>query len=116
MTVYISPEDKKLFEKNGFTTQKITEYVTYYREQGLSDDEIQSKINASLNFWKQSSQLTTTSSKQIKEIQTSKNENKINNIDIIVICLTTIFILLTIFAYIFQIYLTKLNKCVKMKI
>ena len=43
--INISKDDAKLFEQNGFTKEQIGATVNHYREMGLSDDEIQAKIN-----------------------------------------------------------------------
>ncbi len=37
MTINIELEDTKLFEKNGFSKEKVSETVNHYREQGFSD-------------------------------------------------------------------------------
>lgn len=47
--INISAEDTKLFEQNGFTKEKVGATVQHYREQGLSDEEIQSKLDARIN-------------------------------------------------------------------
>ena len=49
--IIVSEEDKKLFEQNGFTKDQVQATVEHYRAQGLSDNDIQNKINAQiLNF------------------------------------------------------------------
>lgn len=45
MTVNINPDDVKLFEENGFSKEQVGATVNHYREQGLSDDDIQIKMN-----------------------------------------------------------------------
>jgi len=52
MTIYINEEDKKLFEQNGFNQQSVGDTVNHYRSQGLSDDDIQAKINQRLEGWR----------------------------------------------------------------
>lgn len=52
MTIYINEEDKKLFEQNGFNQQSVGNTVNHYRSQGLSDDDIQAKINQRLEGWR----------------------------------------------------------------
>jgi hypothetical protein len=49
MTVNINSDDVKLFEENGFTKEQVGATVNHYREQGLSDDAIQAKMNDRLN-------------------------------------------------------------------
>ena len=50
--INISEDDAKLFEQNGYSKEHVGATVTHYRQQGLSDDEIQSKINARLSGWR----------------------------------------------------------------
>lgn len=52
MTIYINEEDKKLFEQNGFNQQSVGDTVNHYRSMGMSDDEIQGKINQRLEGWR----------------------------------------------------------------
>lgn len=52
MTIYINEEDKKLFEQNGYNQQSVGDTVNHYRSIGLSDDEIQGKINQRLEGWR----------------------------------------------------------------
>lgn len=47
--INISAEDAKLFQDNGFTKEQIGATIQHYRSQGLSDDDIQVKINDRLN-------------------------------------------------------------------
>ena len=47
--INISAEDAKLFQDNGFTKEQIGATINHYREQGLSDDDIQLKINDRLS-------------------------------------------------------------------
>ncbi|MBQ2396015.1 MAG: hypothetical protein II304_03075 [Bacteroidales bacterium] len=47
--INISAEDAKLFQDNGFTKDQIGTAINHYREQGLSDDDIQAKINNRLS-------------------------------------------------------------------
>lgn len=49
MTVTVSQEDAELFEQNGFTYDNVQETVQHYREVGMSDDEIQGKLNGRIN-------------------------------------------------------------------
>jgi len=50
--INISADDAKLFEQNGFTREQVGETVQHYREQGLSDDAIQEKMNNRINEFK----------------------------------------------------------------
>ena len=50
--INISEDDAKLFEQNGYSKEHVGATVTHYRQQGLSDDEIQNKINTRLSGWK----------------------------------------------------------------
>ena len=52
MTININPDDVKLFEENRFTKDQVGATVNHYREQGLSDDDIQAKMNEKLNQFK----------------------------------------------------------------
>jgi hypothetical protein len=52
MTVNLSEEDAQLFIKNGFSREQVGETVNHYRSQGLSDEDIQSKLNARVAGWK----------------------------------------------------------------
>lgn len=47
--INISAEDTKLFEQNGFTKEKVGATVQHYREQGLSDEDIQARMDARIN-------------------------------------------------------------------
>ena len=47
--INISAEDAKLFQDNGFTKEQIGATINHYRSQGLSDDDIQVKINERLS-------------------------------------------------------------------
>jgi hypothetical protein len=47
--INISAEDAKLFQDNGFTKEQVGATINHYREQGLSDDDIQLKINDRLS-------------------------------------------------------------------
>ena len=47
--INISAEDAKLFQDNGFTKEQIGATINHYRQQGLSDDDIQLKINDRLS-------------------------------------------------------------------
>lgn len=47
--INISAEDAKLFQDNGFTKEQIGATIQHYRSQGLSDDDIQVKINDRLS-------------------------------------------------------------------
>lgn len=69
--IIVSEEDKKLFEQNGFTKDQVQATVEHYRGQGLSDDDIQNKINAQiLNFRgnEQSSQPTQQAQPEYKQM------------------------------------------------
>ena len=49
--INISKEEAELFEKNGFSKEKVKATVEHYRQQGMSDEEIQLKINTQIaNF------------------------------------------------------------------
>ena len=52
MTIYISEEDTKLFQNNGFSYDDVSNTVNRYREIGLSDEEIQNKINTRISEFK----------------------------------------------------------------
>ena len=52
MTIYISEEDTKLFQNNGFSYDDVSNTVNHYREIGLSDEEIQNKINTRISEFK----------------------------------------------------------------
>ena len=54
--ITVSPEDVILFEQNGFTENDIKESVYHHRANGLSDDEIQGKINNRIAEFKKTSQ------------------------------------------------------------
>lgn len=47
--INISEDDVKVFKQNGFTKEQIGATVNHYRKMGLSDDEIQTKINNKIN-------------------------------------------------------------------
>ena len=53
--INITADETKLFEQNGFTKEQVGATVQHYREQGLSDDEIQNKMNAKINEFRGSS-------------------------------------------------------------
>lgn len=55
MTININPDDVKLFEENGFTKEQVGATVNHYREQGLSDDDIQLRMNDKLNQFRNKS-------------------------------------------------------------
>lgn len=50
--INISADDAKLFEQNGFTKEQVRATVQHYREQGLSDDDIQLKMNNRISEFK----------------------------------------------------------------
>ena len=50
--INITAEDAKLFEQNGFTREQVGATVRHYREQGLSDDDIQAKMNERISQFK----------------------------------------------------------------
>lgn len=52
MTINLSNEDAQLFMQNGYTREQVGATVNHYREQGLSDDDIQAKLNARVAGWK----------------------------------------------------------------
>lgn len=52
MSIIVSEEDTALFEQNGYSYDDVHATVQHYREVGLSDDEIQNKINSRLNEFK----------------------------------------------------------------
>lgn len=60
MGINITAEDTLLFEQNGFTYEDVKNTVSHYRNNGLSDDEIQGKLNARVAEFKNNS-LTTNS-------------------------------------------------------
>lgn len=58
MTINLSNEDAQLFMQNGYTKEQVGATVNHYREQGLSDDDIQAKLNARVAGWKTPQQPT----------------------------------------------------------
>lgn len=52
MAVTISQEDTLLFEQHGFSKEQVGATVDHYRQEGLSDDDIQLKLNNRINEWK----------------------------------------------------------------
>lgn len=52
--ITVSEEDKKLFEQNGFSYEDVGNTVNHYRQEGLSDDDIQLKINQRISEFKTS--------------------------------------------------------------
>lgn len=56
MAVNLSEEDAQLFIKNGFSREQVGETVNHYRSQGLSDEDIQAKLNARVAGWRTSQQ------------------------------------------------------------
>lgn len=50
--INITAEDVKLFEQNGFTREQVGATIQHYREQGLSDNDIQAKMNAKIGEFK----------------------------------------------------------------
>lgn len=52
MAVNLSEEDAQLFIKNGFSREQVGETVNHYRSQGLSDEDIQAKLNARVAGWR----------------------------------------------------------------
>ena len=68
MTINISAEDTKLFEENGYTYSDVNNTVTHYRNIGLSDEEIQTKINDRINVFK-------TGNKDLPVIYTAPKRN-----------------------------------------
>lgn len=62
--INITPEEVKIFEKNGFSKNKVGETINHYRQQGLSDDEIRTKIDNQLSNF---TNLQTTQEKQEKK-------------------------------------------------
>lgn len=53
MTVTISDEYTKLFEQNGYSYDDMQASVNHYRDMGLSDNEIQAKIDNRISEFKQ---------------------------------------------------------------
>lgn len=49
MTIRITPEQAQMFLDNGFSKDKVQASIEHYRSSGLTDDEIQTKINDRLN-------------------------------------------------------------------
>lgn len=56
MSIIVSEEDAILFEQNGFSYDDVSDTIQHYRESGLSDDEIQNKINTRISEFKTVSQ------------------------------------------------------------
>lgn len=56
--INIKDEDTKLFEKNGFTKDDVGNTVNHYREIGLSDDDIQKKINIKIGMMRNPENVT----------------------------------------------------------
>ena len=54
--INISADDAKLFEQNGFTKEQVGATINHYREQGLSDEDIQARMNDKINSFKTSTQ------------------------------------------------------------
>lgn len=50
--ITVNEEDKKLFEQNGFTYEDVGNTINHYRQEGLSDDDIQLKINNRISEFK----------------------------------------------------------------
>ena len=44
MSIFINEEDAKLFQQNGFSYDDVNNTVEHYRQNGLKDEEIQTKI------------------------------------------------------------------------
>ncbi len=61
MTITISKEDTQLFLQNGFSESDVGNTVLHYRNEGFTDDEIQSKINERLIGWKNNNYVSTNS-------------------------------------------------------
>lgn len=49
MSVYISDDELQQFQDNGITQDDIKNTVDYYRNEGLSDEQIRAKIDTKLN-------------------------------------------------------------------
>lgn len=49
MSVYISDDELQQFQDNGMTQDDIRNTVDYYRNEGLSDEQIRAKIDTKLN-------------------------------------------------------------------
>lgn len=55
--INITAEDAKLFEQNGFTKEQVGATINHYREQGLSDEDIQARMNAKIGEFRGSDTL-----------------------------------------------------------
>lgn len=85
MTVTITPDEAKLFEDNGFSYDDVNNTVQHYRKEGLSDDDIQQKINTRVVQFRnalgnQNKEALETSLNELPEsdpyIQTQKNQTE----------------------------------------
>lgn len=63
MTVYISKEDKEYFTNNGYSYDDVANTVNHYREMGLSDEDIQTRVDDRINSLK----ITTPNQKAMDE-------------------------------------------------
>lgn len=71
MGINITAEDTLLFEQNGFTYEDVKNTVSHYRNNGLSDDEIQGKLNARVAEFKNNMP----NSKAFNNVQTVNRNN-----------------------------------------
>ena len=53
MTINITPEQVESFENHGFSKEKVGATIEHYRQQGLSDNEIQTKLNQKVTLWQE---------------------------------------------------------------
>lgn len=51
--INLTEEEANLFVENGYSKEQVGATVDHYRQQGLSDDKIQEKINQRISEWKQ---------------------------------------------------------------
>ena len=56
--INIKEEDTKIFEQNGFSQEDVGNTVNHYRQQGMSDNDIQKKINLRLEMMKHPENVT----------------------------------------------------------
>jgi hypothetical protein len=70
MAINISPENAQLFEENGYDYDSVKSTIEHYREQGISDEEIQSKINTKIKSFSPT-QKGEEGSQKTKQVETS---------------------------------------------
>lgn len=69
LMINISKEDAELFEKNGFSKEKVKATVEHYRQQGLTDEDIQLKINTQIANFGNTQPKTEPQAEQPKEVK-----------------------------------------------